>query len=500
MNIKDFFAQYRTHPVLFVGTGLSLRYYKNSYTWDELLKYVVEEYSGNVEHYLDLKSTCQSKGIFDYPKLGSLIEKEFNENASQDRNGKFKAINDTFYREMSKGNNLSRFNIFIAELLSKIEYKEDVSKELAELKKARKNVGSVITTNYDKLIEDIFEFNPLIGNDILLSNPYGAVYKIHGSVTHPADIIITDEDYCKFKSKYELIRAQLLSLFIHNPIIFLGYAIGDTNIKEILKTIFSYVEPNTELAQKIRNNFLLVEYEKGNKNLNIAEHDIDIEDIPGTIRINKLKTDNFIEIYKQLSEIILPISAMDVRKVQSVVKEIYAGGSIKVMITESLDDMKNSDRILAIGSSKTIQYQYMTIPELIQNYFNIIEESNAAMLELLNKQAIPKNQYFPIFAFSTINKRINDIRRLKKMQEDNINKYLVQCEPYKNSHNSIRSIIDDDSIAISYKQQAIMYAVGKRQINLSEVELYLRSVSNEEKRKSKYRRLLCLYDIIKYKK
>lgn len=297
-----------------------------------------------------------------------------------------------------------------------------------------------------------------------------------------------------------MIRAQLLSLFIHNPIIFLGYAIGDTNIKEILKTIFSYVEPNTELAQKIRNNFLLVEYEKGNKNLNIAEHDIDIEDIPGTIRINKLKTDNFIEIYKQLSEIILPISAMDVRKVQSVVKEIYAGGSIKVMITESLDDMKNSDRILAIGSSKTIQYQYMTIPELIQNYYNIIEESNAAMLELLNKQAIPKNQYFPIFAFSTINKRINDIRRLKKMQEDNINKYLVQCEPYKNSHNSIRSIIDDDSIAISYKQQAIMYAVGKRQINLSEVELYLRSVSNEEKRKSKYRRLLCLYDIIKYKK
>lgn len=34
MNIKEFFAQYQTHPVLFVGTGLSLRYYKNSYTWE----------------------------------------------------------------------------------------------------------------------------------------------------------------------------------------------------------------------------------------------------------------------------------------------------------------------------------------------------------------------------------------------------------------------------------------------------------------------------------
>ena len=312
MNIKEFFAQYKTHPVLFVGTGLSLRYYKNSYTWDGLLKYVVEQYSGNDEHYLDLKSTCQKNGVFDYPKLGGLVEKEFNEHASQDRNGKFKSVNDVFYAEMQKGNNISRFKIYLADLLSKIEYKEDESKELSEFKKARKNVGSVITTNYDKLIEDIFEFNPLIGNDILLSNPYGSVYKIHGSITHPADIIITDDDYGKFKSKYELIRAQLLSLFIHNPIIFLGYAIGDSNIKDILKTIFSYVEPNTELAQKIRSNFLLVEYDKGNKNLDIAEHDIDIEDIPGTIRINKLKTDNFIDIYKHLSEIILPISAMDV--------------------------------------------------------------------------------------------------------------------------------------------------------------------------------------------
>ena len=500
MNIKEFFAQYKTHPVLFVGTGLSLRYYKNSYTWDGLLKYVVEQYSGNDEHYLDLKSTCQKNGVFDYPKLGGLVEKEFNEHASQDRNGKFKSVNDVFYAEMQKGNNISRFKIYLADLLSKIEYKEDESKELSEFKKARKNVGSVITTNYDKLIEDIFEFNPLIGNDILLSNPYGSVYKIHGSITHPADIIITDDDYGKFKSKYELIRAQLLSLFIHNPIIFLGYAIGDSNIKDILKTIFSYVEPNTELAQKIRSNFLLVEYDKGNKNLDIAEHDIDIEDIPGTIRINKLKTDNFIDIYKHLSEIILPISAMDVRKVQSVVKEIYAGGSIKVMITESLDDMKNSDRILAIGSSKTIQYQYMTMPELIQNYFNIIEESNSAMLELLNKQPIPKNQYFPVFAFATINKKINDIRKLKKMQEDKLNTYLQQCEPYKNAHTSIREVIDDENIALSYKQQAIMYAVKKGQISLKEVETYLRGVSNEEKRKSKYRRLLCLYDMMKYKR
>ena len=85
------------------------------------------------------------------------------------------------------------------------------------------------------MIETLFEFNPLIGNDILLSNPYGSVYKIHGCVDAPDKIIITQNDYNLFNRRYELIRAQLLSLFIHNPIIFIGYSIGDENIRNILK-------------------------------------------------------------------------------------------------------------------------------------------------------------------------------------------------------------------------------------------------------------------------
>uniref|UniRef100_UPI0013D5EB21 SIR2 family NAD-dependent protein deacylase n=1 Tax=Klebsiella pneumoniae TaxID=573 RepID=UPI0013D5EB21 len=133
--------------------------------------------------------------------------------------------------------------------------------ELAELKKIRKNVGSVITTNYDGLVEDVFSFEPLVGNDILLSNPYGSVYKIHGCNKDPSKIIITEYEYSHFYNKYELIRAQLLSIFIHNPIIFMGYGIGDENIKSLLKTIFTYVEPNSLTAQRIRNNFLLVEFE-----------------------------------------------------------------------------------------------------------------------------------------------------------------------------------------------------------------------------------------------
>ena len=183
----------------------------------------------------------------------------------------------------------------------------------------------------------------------MLSNPYGSVYKIHGCVSDIQNIIITEEDYERFDKRYELIRAQLLSLFIHNPIIFIGYSISDVNIKNILKTIFMCIEPNSKNAERIRKNFLLVEHQKDSISEEIREHDIDIEGF-GTIRINKRKTDNYEIIYKSLSNLHLSVSAMDVRKVQDVFKEIKTGGEIKVSITDDLGTLKNGEKVLAIGS------------------------------------------------------------------------------------------------------------------------------------------------------
>jgi len=252
MNIQDFVSSYRNHPVLFVGTGISLRYINNSYTWDGLLRKISLELTGSPEFYLDIKSANEKAGKYDYSKIARDLEKEFNKVLLNDRNGKFKDVNDAFYENMEAGVNISRLKIYISNLLNTLDIKEEKNAEIAELKKTRKNIASIITTNYDCFIESIFEFQPLIGNDILLSNPYGSVYKIHGCVSEPLKIIITEDDYGRFDEKYELIRAQLLSIFIHNPIIFMGYAIGDENIKSLLKTIFTYVEPNSDDAKRIR--------------------------------------------------------------------------------------------------------------------------------------------------------------------------------------------------------------------------------------------------------
>ncbi|MFM2055703.1 MAG: hypothetical protein RLY71_88 [Pseudomonadota bacterium] len=477
---------------------MSLRYLKNSYTWDGLLKHIAHEIKGDNRFYFDIKSSCAVGNKYQYEKIAQKLESELTRYLTSEGRDELKIINDKFYELMDRNENVSRLKIYISNLLSGIDTKPEMDGEISELKKTRKNVGSIITTNYDKFIETVFQFDPLIGNNILLSNPYGSVYKIHGCVKDPAKIIITEKDYEEFDKRYELIRAQLLSIFIHNPIIFLGYSVTDNNIKSILKTIFSYVEPNSEIAKNIRNNFLLVEFEAGSVNHEISDHDIDIEGYSTTIRINKIKTDDFSAIYRAISSLNLPVSAMDIRKVQSIVKEIYAGGKIQVKITDDLDSLSNSEKILAIGSVNTIKYEYQTSSEMIKNYFNIIDEENHQLISLIDKMVIPTRNFFPIFGFNKINKNLKKAGSLRE-QQIKLLKYTKNsmASSCKNKNTSIADIMQNNKIPKGSKDSAIIFATLSRQLSLDEVERYLRieKISTTE---TSYRKLVCAYDAVKY--
>ncbi len=505
MNIHEFVSQYTNYPILFIGTGISLRYLKDSYTWDSLLSKIASELYGNDEKYLDVKARCKDEhGNFQFNQVATIIEEDFNSflMLPENRTGKFKKINDFYYEQMREHQrDISRFKIYLSQLLSPLKFKEEKENELKLLRSAKKNINSIITTNYDRLIESVFQFNPLIGNDILLSNPYGAVYKIHGCVDHPDKMVITSKDYDDFNERYELIRAQLLSLFIHNPIIFIGYRIQDDNIKKLLRTIFSYVEPNSELAKKIRDNFLLVEYENGADQLEISDYDVDIDGFP-TIRINKIKTDNFSEIYKALSNIHLPVSAMDIKKVQSIVGEIVKGNTgIKVNITEDIDSLANDKTVLFIGNKEAVEYTYLPVEEFIAKYFKFIEEADPKVIALVDKLPINAKQYFPIYGFSKIDPTLACKDKLKKQQKNNIEQCLKHkaFQKCKTDHTSIQAILDDDAVAISYKKGAILWAAWNDRIDLDELKKYLVDFDDIDKRNTTYKRLLCAYDYKRFK-
>lgn len=499
MDAQEYFKEYKNHPVLFVGTGLSLRYLEQSYTWDGLLGKIAYDLCGNHEYYLDLKgkSVRASDGLVDYRLVADYLESDFNDRVKDDRNGSFKKVNDAYYEyAKNKGLYPSRFKIYVCDLLKSISYKDSMSEEIDLFKRSRKNISCVITTNYDGMMEDIFGFSPLVGNSILLSNPYGSVYKVHGCVSDPKKIILTTDDYNEFDEKYHLIRAQLLSLFIHNPIVFLGYSVNDSNIKNILKTIYSYVDANSEQARKIERNFLLVEYDKDSTSLEVTSHDIEMEGYK-LIRINKISTDDYSGVYKLLANLTLPISAMDVRKVQDIVRDIMAGGSVKVTITDDLDALENSDKVLAIGSSANIKYEYKDQSSMIVDYFKTIEDQNHQVIELINKMKIIKDAWFPVFGFYRICSGIKNSEILKETQMRKLAKIETEvAKKCRKDHCSIQDILSDDGIAASYKINAIVYYCMNEKIATEDLREYL--ISYEDKRSSDYKKMLCAYDLVKY--
>lgn len=521
MNLKEFIGNFKSHPVLFIGTGISLRYLDNSYSWDGLLKHISQIIYEDDEKYLDIKAKyIIDNSVFDFPKIGLEVEEDFNAFLMNNRNGEFKNINDQYYASIEKGKPISRFKLYIASLLKNLDYKSSHKDEIELLKQLRNNISSVITTNYDTFLESVINFKPLIGNDILLSNPYGALYKIHGCVSEPAKIIISDGDYQKSKNQDELIRAQLLSLFIHNPVIFLGYGAQDENVNNILKTVFKYTEYNTEAFNKIKNNFLIVEYEANLDNEEISDYHLKIDEIP--IQIKKLQTDNYSALYKELIEVKYPISAIDVRKVQNIMYDIISTAKSsdkksvrEVVVVESNEQINNEDRVLVItygnrDTANTIKQtvfkeklipEHMTVNDFIVNYFEIIDEKNEERIKVIDHLVIATNVYFPILGFKKIFGKLKNANKIEQIQKKILKKftdnYSKKPKQYA-SHSTIEDIYSDSSIVMSNKHSAIVLNVWNNTIPLENFENFLRNY-NEDKGDSKFRRFITLYDYKKYK-
>lgn len=97
---------------------------------------------------------------------------------------------------------------------------------------------SVITTNYDKLIEelagpsDCHSLTP--GLPIPRSSARVTAYHVHGSIDSPENMVLTSDDYFKFINGQSYFSRKLSTILHENTVVILGYSLGDTNLKAIL--------------------------------------------------------------------------------------------------------------------------------------------------------------------------------------------------------------------------------------------------------------------------
>ena len=103
---------------------------------------------------------------------------------------------------------------------------------------------TIITTNYDTLIEDAFSYK---GQVVFLSKhiPYlengkTHIFKVHGDLKDPDSIIITESDYNNFfklESEYNIYWTVVKERLSTKNILFLGYNIDDPNVSVIFDKI-----------------------------------------------------------------------------------------------------------------------------------------------------------------------------------------------------------------------------------------------------------------------
>ena len=522
MDISEFIFKFKTHPVLFVGAGISKRYCERAYSWDDLLKKIASALSGDDRFYFELyNQSMDSNGRCSLPKLASRLSDAIDERLQFSLRGSIedlsdveKNINDEFFKSASSGQKVSRLKIWVKSLLSPLDVRAEKEYEIKLFQEACKNIASIVTTNYDTFIEEKLKFSPLIGNDILLSNPYQSVYKIHGCLTNPPSIILTDEDYRQFDIRCELIQAQLISLFIHNPIIFMGYGIQDENIQKLLSRIFSYVTPESELGKRVTDNFLCVQFEEGSGNTEVVREVLHIQQAGAQIDIalNVLKTDDFASLYSALAALQLPIEAIHLKRVASAFYEIKTGGEIAVKFAEGVEELENRDLayLIAPKSLPLVTLDRVYLPNrAMRYYFELTEERNLGVLIITD--GIGKNRFFPAKGLSRVFPEMRRKDKLCRQQGERVKYVYSDIERrYARECSTIGEINNDTSIGDTSKWKTIFLGVYHDQIALDDLRDYLLEelarvavstspvVDAEINIATAISKLLCLYDEKKY--
>jgi hypothetical protein len=288
-----------SRPILFVGAGISRRYI-NSPNWIGLLEYLIE---ANPNKKYPIGYYTQEK-MDNLPQVGSLIVNEYYDYAWQ------KYSENVFPKELY-GSNHSR-SIFlkyrIAEHLTSLINGFSIEghqyyDELEALMQITPH--AVITTNYDLLMEYIFpQHNPIIGQQVIRareSTNYGHLLKIHGCVTQPSEIVVSSEDYNTFMEKQKYLIAKLLTYFMEYPIVFLGYALADENVKSILSDVSEIIRSDDDEPVS---NIWFIEWQQDNISSSSKPPTDKIVDLGNgkTIRINYLVVNSFIEVFKSLQQ------------------------------------------------------------------------------------------------------------------------------------------------------------------------------------------------------
>ncbi|WP_278350516.1 SIR2 family protein [Marinobacter nauticus] len=328
-KLADHFREFSASPFLFVGSGMSRRFI-GAESWEALLK----KFSDLIgENFTKIRS--QADG--DYPKIASLLAESYSQKwwDSEIKGQKDSDYSDDLVKKDSP------LKVEICDYLASVHenINAEYQKEIDLLRESK--IDGIITTNWDFFLESIFpEFSVFIGQDGLFSSRnhgIAEVYKIHGCASDPNSLVLTEEDYSKFRKKNPYLSSKLLTIFVEHPIIFLGYSLTDPHVLEILEEIVECIPPNK--IDALRQNIVFVEWDPEIKEPALTE-----SIILKTLPVYLIRTSSYIELFEVLSEIKRRIPAHIFRRIKDELYELVITNDPKGQLyVKDADNLENEE-------------------------------------------------------------------------------------------------------------------------------------------------------------
>ncbi|QBM16551.1 hypothetical protein MARI_06330 [Marinobacter sp. JH2] len=325
----------------FTGTGFSKAASDNSApSWQGLL----EEVCGLLPNEDGLRN-----GLFPEGKVSPLSLEEAAQVISIELNSYGKSI----YDEVSK-------------IISRIKLKGD-NDHLSEFFSSR--AFRVVTTNYDKLAEELTSDNECHsiapGLPIPKSPASVKVYHVHGSVDSPQNMVLTSDDYFNFINNHSYFSRKLSTVLHENTVVILGYSLGDTNLKAIMSDYKGFSKSHV-----VGSNIFLV------ARSSVDQHVKDYYSHCYGIRvIDGLDVHDFFE---ELNETIPRVERIVERSIKSIRKVVYEGRSFKKSYL-SLEDSfsKIISSLSAEGLSLENERVVEVLGDIIDSKRELTTEDNA---------------------------------------------------------------------------------------------------------------------------
>ncbi len=522
-ELHNHLEKFETVPFLFVGSGLSMRYL-NLETWNDLLK--------NICNHLQLPRDYDyyyAEASGDLAYVASLVADDFKEIWwTQDR---FYENKIAFRNHIKTSDSPLKIEICQYIKAKSLKIAEAYTNEIEKFKQIK--LGGIVTTNWDTLLETLFQdFDTYIGQESLLffdKIAIGDIFKIHGSVEDPNSLVLTRSDYQDFNNKNTYLAAKLLTIFVEQPVFFLGYSIDDKNIQEILKSIVSCL--SKDRIEKLKDRLIFCKWERGISKPVFEDYSMFIGG--AVIPMKILKLDSFIPFFEVLAERKNRLPIRILRNMQNMIYDFVKSNDSKgkIYVSDDLNKLEDEHKVefvYGIGLKDKIPdirlpnigLKGITLQDLLKD---VLEDkgwnhSNIAT-EVLPRITNSSTKYIPFFKYLRLAKCLDEKGNLVKAKfsdENFINRvnginqtsffpgenYFKKKNIINQKYQSLQDLIEDCSFL-----HCVMYIplLEGDKIDLDILNSFLTKYNTPEIFKSShknctdFRRIICLYDYLKYK-